>query len=1337
MRILLRYIITIILSTVVIVVKAELTNNIFDIRHIGYSEGLSSQRVFSIVEDQNSAMWIATKAGIDRYNGNTIKSYTLSGNFYYGDMGGRTLRLLYDKHYGLWAYDNTGRIYRYSIQDDRFEQYMYLAQSIREEIILNKLCLDQNGTLWFGLSKGLYKKEADKPITPVITGQYVNDIISTGKSLFVGTATGVLQLSYEHLNKAHWLLKGKDVQTLFHNVTGNELWIGTFNNGLWVMNQNTSDLFHLKEQSSGFLNPIRAITSYDTNTLLVGIDGGGVYAVDRDSKECHLLMSTEDSTDIFLPSNGIYAVTKDNQGNIWIGSYTGGVSVAILLKYPITILTHQRGNPQSLANNNINDIEEDANRNLWFATDFGISIRNKASHLWSHELKGVVVVALCKGKNGSVWAGTYGDGIYLLNSRKQVVRHLTKQQGGLTTNYVFSLKQDTDGNLWVGGLDGQLLMLDKQGRPERTYDIKWIHSIEMVNNDQIAAATVNGFCLVNKRTGEIRRYATSQEYQEQNVSAYIISMLFNGDSTVWLGTEGGGLNLYDMHTRKSRIITMQDGLPSNDVYSLQRDARGRLWVSTGKGLALIENFHVSNLNYLGDIDKEYNKSSFARLADGKFAYGSTNGAVLVTPDAITMTNYQAQLRFTGLTIDYLPADEEKRLRPAIYDMLTRGMVDLDYNHNSFSVTFESINYRFQRDIAYQYILEGYDKSWSSLSSNGMVRYTNVSPGSYLLKVRSLRRNNGKTISERTLVVKVAQPWWNSWWAWMVYIFVAGVVLSFIWRYKSNQLQKRYDEDKIRFFIDTAHDIRTPVTLVMAPLDDLYKEKGLSDKALYLLELAHSNTNKLYKLITQLLEFEKADTHKQQTVLTPLNLNDILAEEIAGFQPMCDKKQLHLSLSLPDEDVYVMADLHIVEILLDNLVSNAIKYTMPQGDVHISLNYTKRKAIIEIKDSGIGIPKKAKKHLFTDVYRAENTQKSNEGGTGFGLLQARRIIKILHGKITFQSEENKGSTFTVTLPRTYAVPNPDSKQAVTPRELMFPKTTDAAAQKVSKTRRISRQAGKDTLLIVEDHEALRYYLRKTFENDYRVVDVSDGQEALTYLSNEYPDLILSDVMMPGIQGDELCRLVKENPDTSGIPFILLTAKANHDATVEGLKKGADDYIPKPFSTEILKLKIESIIANRKRQRDFFMRQAMIQVEADKGRLNSNESQDITAKTDDNKTNESASDMLSESDRQFIIRATQLVITNMSNIDFNINTLCQEMAMSRTLFYSRLKSLTGKGPQEFIRIIRLQKAAELLKDGRSVTEVAADTGFVNTKYFSSLFKKQFGIQPSKYNQSNSAL
>lgn len=1307
---------------------AQLSNTMFDIRHIGYAEGLGSQRVFSIAEDKDGVMWIATKVGVDRYNGQTVKSYTLPGNFHYGDMAGRRIQLLHDDQHGLWAYDHTGRIYRYSVRKDCFEQEMHLGE-YDGEIRLHKICLDSNGTLWLALSSGLHKREADGRITLIAGGQPVNDIISTGESLFVGTSMGVLQLSHSGLNDTRWLINEKNVETLFCDVSRNELYVGTYNNGLFIFNLKTNQLEPVKAENSGFLNPIRAITMYDAHTILVGIDGGGVYAVDRDTKNAHLLMSIEDSTDIFLRGNGIYAITKDRQGNLWIGSYSGGVSVAILSRYPIKVLTHERGNPQSLANNNINGIEENINGDLWFATDDGISICNPSTNTWNHRLKGNVIVALCKGENGTLWAGTYGDGLYLLDKQGNILRHFTQQQGVLTTNYIFSIRQDIDGDVWIGGLEGSLLMMDRKGEQKQTYDIKWIHSLQVLDNDVIAVATVNGFCLVDKRTGDVQRYATYHEFEGQNTSAYLVSMLFNDDGTVWLGTEGGGLNLYDMSTRQTRTFTEREGLPSDDIYSLQKDSRGRLWVSTGKGLALIEDFKVSNLNYLGDIDKEYNKSSFARLSDGKFAYGSTNGVVTVTPAAITSTNYQAPLRFTGLTIEYLGAEEETRLRPAIYNMLENGTVKLDYAHNSFGITFESINYRFQRDIVYQYMLDGYEKSWSSVSSNGMGRYTKVSPGSYLLKIRSLRRSNGEIISERSLIVKVAQPWWNSVWAWAFYICIVGTVFYFILRYKNNQLQKRYDEDKIKFFIDTAHDIRTPVSLIMAPLEDLSNEKELSDQAVYFLELARNNTNKLYNLITQLLEFEKVDTRKRQLELTPLNLNNILEEEVAGFQPFCDKKQLQLTLSLPQEDVYAMADKRMVEMVLNNLISNACKYTMPQGSIHLSLTYTKRKAFIEVKDNGIGIPQKDRKYVFTDVHRAENARKSTEGGTGFGLLQVYRIVKMLHGKITFQSEENKGSTFTIALKRADEISRLMPQQAIKSENIQPTITTDFAHHKETHSESINKQGARNTLLIVEDNESLRHYLRETFGRDYRVVDVADGQEALSYLSNEYPDLILSDVMMPGIQGDELCKLVKDNPDTSGIPFILLTAKVSHDAEVEGLKKGADDYIPKPFSTEILKLKVQSFIENRNRQRDFFMRQVIKQVEDNKGIAENEESREAKELAETN-TDGSPENALSENDRQFVIRATQLVIENISDTDFNINTLCQEMAMSRTLFYSRLKSLTGKGPRDFIRIIRLQKAAELLKEGRNVTEVAEDTGFVNTKYFSSLFKEHFGVQPSKY-------
>ena len=355
-------------------VKAELTNRMFDVRHVGYAEGLSSQRVFSIVEDGDGAMWIATKTGIDRYNGHTVKNYDLPGSFYYGDLAGRRLYLLYDAQQGLFAYDHTGRIYRYSTILDHFEQVLHLGQLIQEEVILNKLCLDSDGTWWMGADKGLYKQEADHRIVAVLKGQYVNDIAFAGESLFVGTSNGVWQLSHALPDKKRQLLEGWNVQTLFCDKPKKELWIGTFGSGLSVMNLDTSKVLALEGQGSTFLHPIRAITDYDVHTILIGVDGGGVYAIDKDTKKARLLMNTKDDTDTYLRGNGVYAVTRDDQGNIWIGSYTGGVSVAILLKHPISILAHEKGNTHSLISNNVNDIEENPDGNQWFATDDGISI---------------------------------------------------------------------------------------------------------------------------------------------------------------------------------------------------------------------------------------------------------------------------------------------------------------------------------------------------------------------------------------------------------------------------------------------------------------------------------------------------------------------------------------------------------------------------------------------------------------------------------------------------------------------------------------------------------------------------------------------------------------------------------------------------------------------------------------------------------------------------------------------------------------------------------------------------------------------------------------------------
>ena len=1286
------------------------------VKHIGHAEGLSSQRVSAIPEDADGVVWIATKTAIDRYNGRTLKSYMLPGDQSYGDRAGRKLGVCYAGRHGLWAYDQKGNISRYSPRMDGFEPYLTMRELVGSEgTQMGKLAIDADGVLWIALNIGLYKSEQAGKAQPVMAGRSVNDVIVAGDTVYAATHEGLWSICRKGTqNRWTERAQGLDIESLCLTDDGRELWMGTNDNGLRVLVMASGEIRQLPTTEAAWSNPIRALVDYDGQVMLAGIDGGGVYAVRRDLSQTQQLLCSRSGDPNSLKGNGIYAVLKDSQQNIWVGSYTGGVSMAIVPRYPLTLLTADSRGPWRVADNNVNDILQTRSGDLWMATDQGISIcPQEPGKQARHILRGAVALTLAETDDGQVWTGTYGDGIWLMDSEGRTLRHLTKANG-LTTNYIFSVRRQTDGDLWIGGMGGWLLHTDAQGRTKESYDIRWVNSIELSDHGEVGVATVDGFYLINPSTHDIRCLATAREFNDRQASAYIVSMAFEDTQAVWLGTEGGGVMRYDLQDHTIRQLTTRDGLPSDDIYAIHRDEQGQLWMSTGRGLARVDDGHrVTNLNYIGDVNKVYNKSSFARLADGRLAFGSTEGAVIFAPASTVESDYQAPLHWTDLTIDDVDEDGRPE-RPALFDMLQQGQVRLSYSQRSFAVYFESVNHLFQHDICYSWMLEGYDKNWNPRATTGMARYLHVHPGRYLLRVKALRSSDGSLIDECTLPIEVAAPWWATGWMFGVYALLLVGICYFIIRYVGNRIQKRYDEEKISFFIHTAHDIRTPVSLIAAPLEDLGRMTGLPQGAAELVEIAHTQTSKLLTLVGRLLEFERTETCGQMQSPHSICLNTLLSDELEGFRAVFQRKSITVGLQLPTEELCVWAERNLLEMLMDNLLSNACKYTPAEGRVQVSLHGNRQKVWLQVSDSGVGIPKAYQKQLFRNPFRAGNVEGLPVGGTGFGLIQVGRIVKILGGHIAVQSAEGKGTTFTITLPRSQSAPSTMPEQAIAPS---VPPTSETPLPDAAYT-----------LLIVEDHEELRAYLRRTFQGEYHVVDVPDAEQALQCLEGEYPDLVLSDVMMPGMDGDELCHRLKSNPDTAGIPVILLTAKTDQQSVIEGLKSGADDYIPKPFSTEVLRLKVRGMIENRNRLRTYLLQQALQQTES------------VSVATSDSAVTNPADETpapgeqltLSESDRLFIERATRLVLDHLADTSFTIDLLCREMAMSRTLFFNRLKSLTGQGPQEFIRMMRLQRAAEMLKEGKSVADVATETGFVNSKYFSSLFKKQFGIQPSRYGQ-----
>lgn len=663
-------------------------------------------------------------------------------------------------------------------------------------------------------------------------------------------------------------------------------------------------------------------------------------------------------------------------------------------------------------------------------------------------------------------------------------------------------------------------------------------------------------------------------------------------------------------------------------------------------------------------------------------------------------------------------------------MLQDGTLHLHHHENTLIVSFESINYQYQHDIQYQYYLEGYDRNWSKPSSYQLARFVNLPPGNYVLYVKAICRSNGRELGATSLKISIAQPWWNTWWAWIVYLCILTAILYFAWQFYKERLLRKYYDEKINFFVNTAHNIRTPLSLVLAPLVDLSKDSLLSEKSRVFLDMAQRNGNKLLKMVTELLDFQKVEQSAEQVRLQDIELPMLLRLQMDKFALAAQEKHILLCLeTCPQQQI--RSDVKMVDLILENLLSNAIKYTPQGGKVTLSASVEGKMALIHVCDTGIGIPKAEIKSIFKSFFRASNAVNSQEMGSGLGLMLTQKLVEKLGGKLSFVSEEGKGTTFCVKLPlgnvTDSSVRLVEEKKKVANESSLAEDKHDETCQTLSSAVLQDAGVSKDTLLFVDDNEDLCKYIRMTFGDSYQVVDVESAEAALKYLKEGgVCDIVVSDVMMPGMHGDELCRRIKENKETSWLPVILLTAKIGRDFMIEGLGLGADDYIAKPFDTAILASKIASILKNRRRLSQYYMDRSLALVRGEMASESASPEQIVCSDSYENV--EEA--VLNPQDKAFVDKATSLVLAHLSDTDFNIDRLCREMAMSRTLFYGKLKTLTGQNPQDFMRLIRLEQAAIFLKQGDSVLDVSVKAGFVNVKYFSTVFKKHFGVSPSKY-------
>lgn len=631
----------------------------------------------------------------------------------------------------------------------------------------------------------------------------------------------------------------------------------------------------------------------------------------------------------------------------------------------------------------------------------------------------------------------------------------------------------------------------------------------------------------------------------------------------------------------------------------------------------------------------------------------------------------------------------------------------------------SINYDYPSNIIYSWRLEGFYDEWSKPGTENTIRYTNLAPGKYTLRVRAISNEDKRIVlEERSMDIVIAQPFWLTIWAMLLYAAFLCLIAIILLRILILRKQRKVSDEKIHFFINTAHDIRTPLTLIKAPLEELREKEELSKEGISNMNTALRNVNALLRLTTNLINFERADVYSSELYISEHELNTFMNEIFNAFQQYANIKHINFTYESNFRYMNVWFDKEKMESIFKNIISNALKYTPENGNVQVFVSETSDSWSVEVRDTGIGIPANEQKKLFKLHFRGSNAINSKVTGSGIGLMLVWKLVRLHKGKINLSSIENQGSVIKITFPK-------DSKRfrkahLATPskqrQEIKVVDNVPPPSPEIYENAQKKENINHRRILIVEDNDELRNYLSQTLSEEYVIQVCSNGKEALTIIPEYKPELVISDIMMPEMRGDELCQAIKNNIETSHIPVILLTALNNEKDILSGLQIGADEYVVKPFNIGILKANVANLLANRALLRSKYANLDLDDEEHDEDCINC--SQDI--------------------DWKFIANVKKNVEDNIDNPALTVDVLCSLMGMSRTSFYNKLRALTDQAPGDYIRLIRLKRAVQLLKeDTHSITEIAEMTGFSDAKYFREVFKKHYNVSPSQYGKEKKAV
>lgn len=1263
--------------------------------------GVSIRETRTVCEDKDGFIWTASKSGVSRITNGDYRHYNLpteASDILYIDLAYRDGL--------LFAYTANAQIFRYNPVLDKFEMVVNIRKVLNNSYIaISMIELVSADEIWVATSAGLYLYQHDQLELVTAASTRVRRFKLIDKHIYYATREQVVCLDIESRSErviyTHQLSSPVLVSRFYHDTLNNRLWIGTFSTGMYYID--LGDQSYHKHVNPILPNqPVLAMTHNIDSTFMIGIDGQGVWRFDAKGNKLFTIYKEDLDKANTITGDGVYDIFVDSRKRVWVSTYSGGLSYFEQKEDHLQHINHQTNNKNSLGNNNVNKVLQSRNGDIWFATNNGISRWKRSSNTWFRYLEDVnfkakAFLALEEDADGNIWGGTYSSGIYVLDGQTgKELKHYSKMEqiGGFSSMFVFDIFRDSKDNIWMGGNQGDLYCFLRKENKFITYETTTdVNKIVELSDTSLLLSSSSG--LVEFRI-KSRRF-------EILVPANIINDMVIVDNRYWLGTRGGGLLCFNPADRSLEGFTVENGLPSNFINSLIV-ANGVIWIGTENGLGKFDPVKKCVVAYNEDLllsRLSFNLNAVSSLNDGNLIWGTNNGAVLFSPETMNLPVLDAKLYVQDILIAGQSIRENDKIK-LTNTVNTIDKLKLKYYQNTLSLEVVPIAETID-GLKLSWRLEGVDSKWSNPTNRFFINYANLPSGTFDLEIRLYDNSLTQLIDERKITITVVPPFWETWWFRLVVALAVVFIVYYYFRYYTNKLRQKHTEEKIRFFTNMAHDIRTSLTLIKAPVENISSEPKLSDKARYFISVASEQINRMSFVVTQLLDLQKVDVGKGQLFPVMTDLTALLKKRIAMFELLAKNKNIQIELKADCEEFTTAVDELKIEKVVDNLVSNAIKFSLQNSKIEISLECSGEKWVLRVKDAGIGISLRDQKKLFKEFYRGENAVNSRIVGSGIGLLLVKNYVDMHGGTVSLVSQEGQGSEFVVSVPYKFIEQQAGLSDRIDKEELMY--IENATLPQMPGDEKELQKSKKANLLVVEDNVELQNFLKVSLDDDFNVSIANNGLEAWLMIQKSAPDIIISDVMMPQMDGFELCRHLKSTFETSHIPIILLTALTEKTQQLEGLGLGADDYITKPFDMNLLNQRIRTIVRNREVIRNRVLR--MFRQPDDEKQLLMNEQND-----------------------QFLKKAIEVVRANIDNSDFGKDEFAAAMFASSSLLYKKIKALTGQSPIEFIKVIRLDYSMELLQSRKySVTEVSEMCGFSSVGYFSTVFKKHFQRTPTE--------